>query len=333
MRRIDASTERRLADGFARALRRPGMRETLGSALFAALMLLGAVVLATRAPAARELDPPLALAFTVALAVLSRVRFHAGAGHTVPRSSCSCRCCFVLPTAARAAARGRRHGARQRAGLRCAGDRPRPRADAAGRRLARDRPGARAARAGVTAPALARLAGATCSPSPRSSRRRRLLRCACPAGARHLRSRQLRPCSAWSRSSTRCSRRSACWRRSRRPACPTPSCSCCRSPRCCRDLRARAQRAHRQALELGGAYRGTALLLGDVLEEDDEYTGGDHTRGRRRALGRRSPTSSASTGGSATTSSSRRCCTTSARSSSRRRSSTSPGRSTTTSGR
>jgi HD-GYP domain-containing protein (c-di-GMP phosphodiesterase class II) len=34
-----------------------------------------------------------------------------------------------------------------------------------------------------------------------------------------------------------------------------------------------------QALELGGAYRGIAMLLGDLLEETDEYTGGDHTRG------------------------------------------------------
>jgi putative nucleotidyltransferase with HDIG domain len=34
-----------------------------------------------------------------------------------------------------------------------------------------------------------------------------------------------------------------------------------------------------QALELGGAYRGIAMLLGDLLEESDEYTGGDHTRG------------------------------------------------------
>ncbi len=34
-----------------------------------------------------------------------------------------------------------------------------------------------------------------------------------------------------------------------------------------------------QALELGGAYRGIAMLLGDLLESADEYTGGDHTRG------------------------------------------------------
>lgn len=34
-----------------------------------------------------------------------------------------------------------------------------------------------------------------------------------------------------------------------------------------------------QALELSTAYKGTAQLMGDVLEADDAYTGGEHTRG------------------------------------------------------
>ncbi|MDO9355792.1 MAG: HD-GYP domain-containing protein [Solirubrobacteraceae bacterium] len=34
-----------------------------------------------------------------------------------------------------------------------------------------------------------------------------------------------------------------------------------------------------KALELSHAYRGTAQLMGDVLEADDEYTGGEHTQG------------------------------------------------------
>ncbi len=33
------------------------------------------------------------------------------------------------------------------------------------------------------------------------------------------------------------------------------------------------------ALELSSAYKGTAQLMGDVLEADDAYTGGEHTRG------------------------------------------------------
>src|SRR5262249_11829035 len=40
-----------------------------------------------------------------------------------------------------------------------------------------------------------------------------------------------------------------------------------------RVLRPRAARADRPALELSTAYRGTALLLGDVIEADDAYTG------------------------------------------------------------
>lgn len=41
------------------------------------------------------------------------------------------------------------------------------------------------------------------------------------------------------------------------------------------------EREHRlkHALELSAAYRGTAALMGDVLEADDAYTGGEHTRG------------------------------------------------------
>lgn len=41
------------------------------------------------------------------------------------------------------------------------------------------------------------------------------------------------------------------------------------------------ERHHRidQALQLSSAYRGTAQLMGDVLEADDAYTGGEHTQG------------------------------------------------------
>ena len=85
------------------------------------------------------------------------------------------------------------------------------------------------------------------------------------------------------------------------------------------------------AIELSQAYKGTALLLGDVIEADDQYTGRAHegrrrahAAGRRRARRRRARRAAAR--------SSARCCTTSARSASRRRSSTSPGRWTTPSG-
>ena len=86
-----------------------------------------------------------------------------------------------------------------------------------------------------------------------------------------------------------------------------------------------------QALELSEAYQGTALLLGDVVEADDDYTG-IHSRDVVD-LSLRSPTALASGPRNAATSSSPPCSTTSARSRCRRRSSTSPARSTTPSGR
>ena len=93
-------------------------------------------------------------------------------------------------------------------------------------------------------------------------------------------------------------------------------------------LFARERRARiDHALALSNAYRGTALLMSDVLEADDAYTGGEHSHGvvaMALAVGERSGW----TGASAATSSSARCCTTSARSASPTRSSTSPASST-----
>ena len=80
----------------------------------------------------------------------------------------------------------------------------------------------------------------------------------------------------------------------------------------------------RQAIELSRAYRGTTLLLSDVLEADDEYTGVPQPR-RRVALDRGGRRDGPRLEPSAATSSSARCCTTSARSPCPRRSSTSPG--------
>ncbi len=83
-------------------------------------------------------------------------------------------------------------------------------------------------------------------------------------------------------------------------------------------------------LELSSAYRGTALVLGDVIEADDGYTG-EHCQSvvslALELADRLGLTPSASA-----TWSSPPCCTTSARSRSPRRSSTSPASSTPTSG-
>ena len=58
---------------------------------------------------------------------------------------------------------------------------------------------------------------------------------------------------------------------------PPHSCSCCRSSRSCARSPASGGARVDHALELSHAYRGTALLLGDVVEADDSYTG-SHSR-------------------------------------------------------
>ena len=83
-------------------------------------------------------------------------------------------------------------------------------------------------------------------------------------------------------------------------------------------------------VELNNAYRGTAMVLGDVVEADDGYTG-EHSRGVVD-LALEVGVASAWTTIGGGTSNSGRCCTTSARSRSRRRSSTSRARSTRMSG-
>ncbi len=87
-----------------------------------------------------------------------------------------------------------------------------------------------------------------------------------------------------------------------------------------------------QAVVLSSAYRGTAQLMGDVLEADDAYTGGEHTQGvvdLAIAVGSNSGSPPPRCG----TSSSGRCCTTSESSACQTRSSTSPAGSQMPSGR
>ena len=85
------------------------------------------------------------------------------------------------------------------------------------------------------------------------------------------------PSCGWPIASTCCSRRSGSWPRSPPSTSPTPRCSSCRWPGSSRSSpRERTARVE-QTLELSGAYRGTALLLGDVIEADDAYTG-QHTQ-------------------------------------------------------
>jgi len=98
MRRIDAGTERRLSDAIARSLRAPVRREVLGHGGSAVLFLGAALVLALIAPANRELSAPLAAAFVAALALAGRVEFSAGSGYTVPTQVVGIPMLLLLPT-------------------------------------------------------------------------------------------------------------------------------------------------------------------------------------------------------------------------------------------
>jgi hypothetical protein len=98
MRRIDAGTERRLSDAFARSLRAPRERERAVHGLFAALFVVAAVALALLADASRELSVPLAAAFVLALAVVARVEFSVGAGFAVPTQVLAVPMLLLLPT-------------------------------------------------------------------------------------------------------------------------------------------------------------------------------------------------------------------------------------------
>ena len=73
--------------------------------------------------------------------------------------------------------------------------------------------------------------------------------------------------------STCCSRRSACWPRSPPPARPRAALLVLALIPLLRGFEREREGRIQHSLELGRAYRGTALLLRDLLEEDDEYTG------------------------------------------------------------
>jgi HD-GYP domain-containing protein (c-di-GMP phosphodiesterase class II) len=95
---MDAGTERRLADGFARTVRAPATREALAHGLFAVGFLVAAGALALLVDAERAFSPALAAGFVAALAVAARVEFSTGVGFTVPTTVVFVPMLLLLPT-------------------------------------------------------------------------------------------------------------------------------------------------------------------------------------------------------------------------------------------
>lgn len=96
---MDARTERRLADGFARALRAPAAREVLGHGVFAVGFLVVAGLFAVLIPTEWPFDPLVAAALVGALAAAARVEFSSGACFTVPTQVVFVPLLLLVPTA------------------------------------------------------------------------------------------------------------------------------------------------------------------------------------------------------------------------------------------
>ena len=95
---LDAGTERRIGEAHARRSRDLDRRERLGSALFALAFVVTACALAAGAQARTGLSLPLAAAFVAVYAVVARVEFSIGDGHAVPTEVVFVPMLLLLPT-------------------------------------------------------------------------------------------------------------------------------------------------------------------------------------------------------------------------------------------
>jgi HD-GYP domain-containing protein (c-di-GMP phosphodiesterase class II) len=98
MRRDDAITMRRMVEAIARRASGPSAREVVVESVFAGALLALAIALAVLAPAERASSALTALAFTVAFAVAARVDFASGAGFAVPTQLVFVPMLLLLPT-------------------------------------------------------------------------------------------------------------------------------------------------------------------------------------------------------------------------------------------
>jgi len=95
---LDAGTERRIGEAFARQTRAPDRRERLVNRLFLAGFVAAAVALAVLAPAERELNATLAVALLAAYTIATRVEFSVGAGYGAPTQLVFVPMLLLLPT-------------------------------------------------------------------------------------------------------------------------------------------------------------------------------------------------------------------------------------------
>jgi HD-GYP domain-containing protein (c-di-GMP phosphodiesterase class II) len=95
---MDAGTERLLEASLARRRQELDRRERVATIAFSVAFLIAAVGLALTADAERALSLPLALAFVAALAVVARVEFSLGNGYAVPTEIVFVPMLLLLPT-------------------------------------------------------------------------------------------------------------------------------------------------------------------------------------------------------------------------------------------
>ena len=95
---MDAGTERLIEESLERRHRSLDIRERAGSGIFALAFFGVATTLALLGTAERAFDPLLALAFVVAFAAVARVEFSGGAGYAVPTQLVFVPMLLLLPT-------------------------------------------------------------------------------------------------------------------------------------------------------------------------------------------------------------------------------------------
>jgi putative nucleotidyltransferase with HDIG domain len=95
---LDAATERRIEQAIERRKRTLDRSELLGACLFTGAFVVAATALAVFATPERELSPLVALAFMIAFAVANKIEFTAGTGFAVPTQLVFVPMLLLLPT-------------------------------------------------------------------------------------------------------------------------------------------------------------------------------------------------------------------------------------------